>query len=91
MDLMKSKLPKKLLAWFFKLAGIYCALYIGVWTMGIHNFYATIHELIAGNLTIASLQFLKNVIAFVFSLSAAGAIWCVGDILSSKFQDKSEE
>lgn len=88
---MKSKLPKKLLAWFFKLAGIYYAIYIGVWTMGIHNVYATIQELMAGSLSIASLQFLKNVIALVFSLSAAGAIWCVGDILSSKFQDKSEE
>lgn len=88
---MKSKLPKKLLAWFFKLAGIYYALYIGVWTMGIHNIYATVQELMAGNLSIASLQFLKNVIALVFSLSAAGAIWCVGDILSSKFQDKPEE
>ncbi|MGN0291770.1 MAG: hypothetical protein ACI4C5_07550 [Lachnospiraceae bacterium] len=88
---MKSKLPKKLLAWFFKLAGIYYALYIGVWMMGIHNAYATIQELVAGNLTITSLQFLKNVVAFMFSLSAAGGIWCVGDILSSKFKDKTEE
>ena len=37
---MKSKFPKKLLACLFKLAGIYYALYIGVWTMGIHNLYA---------------------------------------------------
>lgn len=88
---MKSKLPKKLLAWFFKLAGIYYALYIGVWTMGIHNLYATVQELMAGSLSITSLQFVQNVVAFVFSLSAAGAIWCVGDILSSKFQDKPEE
>ena len=29
---MKSKFPKKLLACLFKLAGIYYALYIGVWT-----------------------------------------------------------
>ena len=41
---MKSKFPKKLLACLFKLAGIYYALYIGVWTMGIHNLYATIQE-----------------------------------------------
>lgn len=88
---MKSKLPKKLLAWFFKLAGIYYALYIGVWTMGIHNVYATVLELMAGSLSITSLQFVKNVVAFIFSLSAAGAIWCVGDILSSKFQDRPEE
>lgn len=88
---MKSKLPKKLLAFFFKAAGIYYALYIGVWTMGIHNFYATVQELLAGDLSIASLQFLRNVIAFLFSLSAAGAIWCVGDILSSKFKDRSDE
>ncbi|MCI8327444.1 MAG: hypothetical protein HFI37_06680 [Lachnospiraceae bacterium] len=88
---MKSKLPRKLLAWFFKLAGIYYALYIGVWTMGIHNAYSTIQELISGDLSIASLQFLRNVVAFLFSLSAAGAIWCVGDILSSKFQDRKEE
>lgn len=88
---MKSKLPKKLLAWFFKLAGIYYALYIGVWTMGIHNVYATVQELMAGSLSITSLQFVQNVVAFIFSLSAAGAIWCVGDILSSKFQDRPEE
>lgn len=49
---MKSKFPKKLLACLFKLAGIYYALYIGVWTMGIHNLYATIQELLAGNLSI---------------------------------------
>lgn len=53
---MKSKFPKKLLACLFKLAGIYYALYIGVWTMGIHNLYATIQELLAGNLSITSLQ-----------------------------------
>lgn len=88
---MKSKLPKKLLAWFFKLAGIYYALYIGVWTMGIHNVYATVQELMAGSLSITSLQFVQNVVAFIFSLSAAGAIWCVGDILSSKFQGRPEE
>lgn len=34
---MKSKFPKKLLACLFKLAGIYYALYIGVWTMGIDD------------------------------------------------------
>ena len=88
---MKSKFPKKLLACLFKLAGIDYALYIGVWTMGIHNLYATIQELLAGNLSITSLQFVKNVVAFVFSLSAAGAIWCVGDILCSKFKDSTEE
>ena len=88
---MKSKFPKKLLECLFKLAGIYYALYIGVWTMGIHNLYATIQELLAGNLSITSLQFVKNVVAFVFSLSAAGAIWCVGDILCSKFKDSPEE
>ncbi len=60
--------------------------------MGIHNLYATIQELLAGNLSITSLQFVKkNVVAFVFSLSAAGAIWCVGDILCSKFKDSPEE
>ena len=39
--------------------------------MGIHNLYATIQELLAGNLSITSPQFVKNVVAFVFSLSAA--------------------
>lgn len=86
---MKSDLPRKLLSWFFKLAGIYYALYIGVWTMGIHNLYATVMDLMAGDLSIASFQFLWNVIAFLFSLSAAGAIWCIGDILSSKFKKNS--
>jgi len=59
---MKSKFPKKLLACLFKLAGIYYALYIGVWTMGIHNLYATMQELLAGNLSITSLQFVKNLV-----------------------------
>lgn len=36
-------------------------------------------------------EFVKNVVAFVFSLSAAGAIWCVGDILCSKFKDSPEK
>lgn len=87
---MNGKLLKKIVAFLLKAISIYYALYIGVWTMGIHNFFRTIHELMAGNLTITSFQFLKNVIAFIFSLSAAGTIWCIGDILSSKFKDKTK-
>lgn len=74
---MKSKFPKKLLACLFKLAGIYYALYIGVWTMGIHNLYATIQELLAGNLSITSLQFVKMwlLLSFPFLQQEQSGVW----------------
>lgn len=87
---MNTKLLKKILAFLLKALSIYYAIYLGVWTMGIHNFIHTIQELMAGELSIVSIQFLKNVIAFIFSLSVAGAIWCAGDILSCKFKDKPD-
>ncbi len=88
---MSKKLIKRIIAIALKVISVVYAFYIGVWMMGIHNCINTIQHLMAGDLSVTSFQFVKNVIAFVLSLSVAGAIWCVGDILSNKFKDKPQD
>lgn len=85
------KLIRALLSLFFKLAGIILGFYIGVWMMGIHNLYDIVRDFFAGELAITSFSFLKQVIALLLSLTVAGAIWIVGDVLSTKFKNKKND
>lgn len=69
--------------------GFAASVYVGGWIMLLKPIQGTIAAYTLGTLTLS--QLIVTIIKCIFSLTAAGFIWCVGYIVSNHIYDSRDE